>query len=197
LTDTPLIVGLGGTTAIASSSEQILRETLSRCEARGARTRLFGGQALDLPTYSPSSSRTEQARALIAALREADGVIIVSPGYHGTISGMLKNALDYVQDMAGDERPYFDGRAVGLVAVAAGWQATGSTLATLRTIAHALRGWPTPLGVAINAVQADFDEDRRPIDPANLAQLDMLAGQVVGFARLQLLGRGIASPAHP
>ncbi len=42
-------------------------------------------------------------------------------------------------------------RSVGLIATAYGWQATGSTLATLRSIVHALRGWPTPLGAAINS----------------------------------------------
>jgi FMN reductase len=184
----PLIVGLGGTTAPLSSSERILRHALARCEARGARTRIFAGPELDLPTYS-DAPRTPEAAAMVAALREADGVIIVSPGYHGTISGMLKNALDYVQDMAKDERPYFDGRAVGLVAVAAGWQATGSTLVTLRTIAHALRGWPTPLGVTINSLLPIFDQERELVDAACIGQIDMLADQVMQFARLQAIDR--------
>ena len=62
----------------------------------------------------------------------------------------IKNALDYAEDTAKDARPYLDGRAVGCIACAYGWQATDSTLIAMRSIVHALRGWPTPLGVAAN-----------------------------------------------
>jgi FMN reductase len=139
----PLIVGLGGTGSATGSTERILREALNAAELAGAETLFFDGKALDMPMYSYGGERTDPALTLIAALRRADGIIIASPGYHGTVSGLIKNALDYVEDMARDDRVYFEGRAVGLIAVAAGWQATGSTLATLRSITHALRGWPT------------------------------------------------------
>jgi FMN reductase len=137
--------------------------------------------------YSWGGERTDKAATLIAALRRADGIIIASPGYHGTVSGLIKNALDYVEDMAKDERVYFEGRAVGLIAVAAGWQATGSTLATLRSITHALRGWPTPMAVAINSAQPVFAEDGSLNDAAVANQLGVLAGQVVEFARMKSL----------
>lgn len=184
----PLIVGLGGTAKRCSATERALRHVLARCAAQGAETLLFDGPSLDMPMYAPDTTeRTEQARALIDGLRRADGVVIASPGYHGTISGLIKNALDYAQDMAGDERVYFEGRAVGLIAVAAGWQATGTTLATLRSITHALRGWPTPMAVAINSVMPVFGEDGEIVDPAIVQQLDILAGQVVSFARMKAL----------
>lgn len=184
----PLIVGLGGTTKQNSSSERTLRHVLERCEAAGADTLLFGGPALDMPMYAPEiSERTEKARALVEGLRRADGVVIASPGYHGTVSGLIKNALDYVQDMAGDERVYFEGRAVGLIAVAAGWQATGTTLATLRSITHALRGWPTPMAVTINSMMPVFGADGAINDPSILKQLDIMAGQIVDFAQMKAL----------
>ncbi|WP_459249991.1 NADPH-dependent FMN reductase [Streptomyces youssoufiensis] len=54
-----------------------------------------------------------------------------APTYHGTVSGVLKNALDYVNDLIGEPRPFLDGRSVGCVAVAAGdhiiWLRTRST----------------------------------------------------------------------
>src|SRR3546814_4185926 len=103
------------------------------------------------------------------------------------VSGLIKNALDYVQDMAKDERVYFEGRAVGLIAVAAGWQATGTTLATLRSITHALRGWPTPMAVAVNSMMPIFDENKRLTDKGVSAQLDVVAEQVVTFARMRAL----------
>ncbi len=183
----PFIVGLGGTGSATGSTERVLRHALNAAENAGAETAFFDGKALDMPMYSWGGARTEQAAALIAALRRADGIIIASPGYHGTVSGLIKNALDYVEDMSKDERVYFEGRAVGLIAVAAGWQATGSTLATLRSITHALRGWPTPMAVAINSAQPVFGDDGELNDQAVATQLGVLAGQVVEFARMKSL----------
>ncbi len=85
--------------------------------------------------------------------------MLVSPGYHGTVSGLVKNALDYIEDLRDDPRPYLDGRAVGCVATASGWQAAVTTLTSLRSIVHALRGWPTPLGAAVNSAQVEFTAD--------------------------------------
>jgi len=183
----PHIVGLGGTGSANSSSERILRHVLGACATRGATTELFDGSALDMPMYAYGITRTEKAQALITALRHADGIIICSPGYHGTVSGLIKNALDYAEDMAKDDNAYFEGRAVGLIAVAAGWQATGTTLATLRSITHALRGWPTPMAVAVNSAMSVFAEDRTLTDAGVIAQLEILADQVVNFAQMKAL----------
>jgi FMN reductase len=182
-----LIIGLGGSGNPTGSTERILKHALLAAEAEGADTLYFDGKALDMPMYSYGGARTDQAKALIEALRRADGIIIASPGYHGTVSGLIKNALDYVEDMAKDERVYFEGRAVGLIAVAAGWQATGSTLATLRSITHALRGWPTPMAVAVNSAQPVFLDDGSVSDPSITKQLEILASQVVQFARMTSL----------
>jgi FMN reductase len=183
----PLIVGLGGTMTANSSSERVLRHVLAECQGAGARTLLFDGSALDMPMYGYGTPRTAKAEAMIAALRRADGVVIASPGYHGTVSGLIKNALDYIEDMAKDDRPYFEGRSVGLITVAAGWQATGTTLATLRSIVHALRGWPTPMAVTVNSQTPVFGEDGAVSDAALRQQLGILARQVVGFARMKAL----------
>jgi FMN reductase len=184
----PLIVGVGGTTRSGSSSEKALRLVLEEARLLGAEVQLFAGPRIDLPMYAPGASqRTAQAMELIAALRCASGIVLASPGYHGSVSGLLKNALDYIEDMRADELPYFEGRAVGLIACAAGWQATGSTLNALRSIVHALRGWPTPLGIAINTVAQTFDADGSITDSAQASQIKLLAQQVVHFAQMRAL----------
>jgi FMN reductase len=178
----PLIVGLGGTMRTPSSCEHAVRLVLSRAAAGGARTAMFDGQALQLPLYDPDSTvRIEKAERLLAALREADGVIIASPGYHGSVSGLVKNALDYTEAMKSNAPPYFEGKAVGLICCAGGWQATGTTLAALRSIVHALRGWPTPLGVAINTSVPVFLPDGTCLDAEVAEKLDLLAMQLVQF----------------
>jgi FMN reductase len=137
----PFIVGLGGTTRPGSSSELALRFALSAAERAGAKKAILAGPALQLPMYAPETfERSDGAAELVSLLRRSHGVIVASPGYHGSVSGLVKNALDYTEDMRGDTAVYFDGRAVGRIACAYGWQATGSTLAALRSIAHARRG---------------------------------------------------------
>jgi FMN reductase len=141
-------------------------------------TRLLGAEDLRLPMYTPDTSeRTPPARTLVDELARCDGLIISSPGYHGGLSGLIKNALDYAEDLRDAELPYLEGRAVGCVVSAAGWQATTTTLISLRSVVHALRGWPTPLGVAINSTEGLTGRIEQ--------HLRILSQQVVEFARLR------------
>jgi FMN reductase len=138
-----------------------------------------------MPFYDPSVvERTDAAKRLVETLRGADGVVLGSPGYHGTVSGLVKNALDYVEDLRDDPRPYLDGRAVGCVATAQGWQASVMTLTALRSIVHALRGWPTPLGSALNSKQVGFDLDGGSTDKDVADTLRTIGRQVAEFAVL-------------
>lgn len=183
----PYIVGLGGTVRAGSSSEKALVRALATAKALGARTELFAGPFLaNLPIYNPHETcvGTDQSR-LIEAVRSADGVIVATPSYHGSLSGLVKNALDCLEGLSGDERPYFDGRAVGCIVAASGSQAAGSTLAALRSIVHALRGWPTPLGATLAAPRL-FDETGEFCDPRDAWQVETVARQVVEFAKFRL-----------
>jgi FMN reductase len=195
--DRPLhIVGLGGTVRPGSSSEQALRAAVRRAEALGATTRVFPGAELArLPMYAPESgSGGPVAEELVAELRRADGVIVASPGYHGSLSGMVKNALDYTEDMREDRLPYLADRSVGLIVTAYGWQASVTTLTALRAIVHALRGWVTPYGAAINSAQCSF-ADGACSDQRVLEQLHTVADEVVRFAELVSARRDAAVPA--
>jgi FMN reductase len=178
------VVGIGGSLRSGSQSERALRIALDSAAAAGAETLALTGEDLVLPFYdSALEERTPQAVRLVEALRRADGVIIVSPGYHGALSGLIKNALDYVEDLRPDTRPYLDGRAVGLAAVAFGWQASVTTLDQLRTITHALRGWPTPLGGSVNSAEVKFDEVGGASEEKAVSTLKLIGQQVVEFAR--------------
>ena len=178
----PFVVGFGGTPREASTSERLLRCTLAAAEVAGAQTLLIPGRQLDFPLYSPSGRCSGASLSFVTVLQQADGVIIASPAYHGVISGMIKNALDYVEELRDDERPYLDGRAVGCIACADGWQAGTTTLISLRMVVHALRGWPTPLGVSVNSALPLFDTDGLLCDGKVVEQLTLLGEQVVDFA---------------
>jgi FMN reductase len=195
-TEGPLVVGIGGTARPGSTTDRALRIALEAARGAGARTMCFGGHFIGgLPIYEPQSPiRTPDTRRFLQAVRAADGVLIASPGYHGGLSGVVKNALDFLEDLRDDERPYLDGRAVGCVVTAFGWQACTTTLVSMRTIVHALRGWPTPLGATLNTATGIFDAGGSCTDPKAALQLDMVARQVVEFAQA---GISPPIPAEP
>ena len=107
----PLVVGVGGTLLSNSSTERALRHCLASVERQGGRTKLYCGDDINLPMHNPREpARTPGATQLIGALREADAVVVGSPGYHGGVSGLVKNALDYIEDMRDDSRVYLDNK---------------------------------------------------------------------------------------
>ncbi len=174
----PHIVALGGTLRPQSSTGRALAAALAIAEARGARTTLLTGEAIDFPNFDPEAAENlPRVDAFVETLRSADAVLIGSPGYHGTLSGLVKNALDHVELTRKDARVYFDGMPVGLIATAAGWQAAVSTLQALRTVAHALRGWPTPIGIAINTMgEGDAVAECT-------GQMEIMVGQIFDFLK--------------
>ncbi|TAM09359.1 MAG: NADPH-dependent oxidoreductase [Nevskiaceae bacterium] len=180
----PLIFGIGGSLSRRSISECALRFTMDAAEKCGAQTEIMVGRDLDLPNYDAHDpARLAAAHVLLRNFRDCDGVIVSASAYHGAISGMLKNALDYVAEISDPGRTFLEGRAVGCVVCAGGEQAGGTCLSGLRTIVHALRGWPTPLGVTVNARDGSFDADGQCVDDTTRTHLELLAEQVVVFAR--------------
>lgn len=178
----PFIVGMGGTIRANSSTERALRLSLSAAERLGCRTLLLSGADIDFPNYRPElREKFPAAERLVAALREADGVIIGSPGYHGGISGLVKNALDYLEEMSKDKRPYLDGRPVGCIATGAGWQGAVGTLGALRDVVHALRGWPTPVGIAVNTAEAVAEPSESGFSARTVDQINLMIQQVFQF----------------
>jgi FMN reductase len=187
------IVALGGTVNPGSSTEQALRLAASVAAGEGAEVTVFGGEyCAGLPHYLGPGHTAQTGAELVEAVRQADGLLVAAPGYHGTISGVIKNALDYLEDLSKDERPYLDGRAVGLIATAFGDQASMSTLLTMRAITHALRGWPTPMGATIRTYRGLFSPDGECLDERARGQLELVGKQVVLGAKSFAAGRGLA-----
>jgi FMN reductase len=195
----PVIVGIGGSTGPNSVTNRLLAAALAEVQARGARTTLVAAEDLArLPIFDPAATAVPPAaEPLLAAVRAADAVVLATPGYHGGMSGLVKNALDHLELLRGDERPYLDGRAVGVIVAAAGWQACGTALVSVRSAVHALRGWPTPFGVTVNSAQQQVDTDA--IDERACAGLRVLAGQLWEFTTWRAAARTLsaAEPTTP
>ena len=55
----------------------------------------------------------------------------------------------------------------------------------LRSIVHAMRGWPPPFGAALSSTAGLFDEAGTWRDPKDAWALDTVAEQVMEFARIR------------
>src|SRR5262245_52291219 len=95
----PRLVGIGGTTRPNSSTEKALRCALDQARRLGADTEIFDGAFLArLPFYDPTSpERTDDETRIVEAVRAADGLLLATPGYHGGVSGLVKNAIDLLE----------------------------------------------------------------------------------------------------
>ncbi|WP_329177625.1 NAD(P)H-dependent oxidoreductase [Streptomyces decoyicus] len=177
---TPHTVLISGSLRVGSTSDRVALWCAEQLQERGATTRTFTGGEIDFPFYRPGLSETHPGlRDFLDELGRADGIVLISPTYHGTVSGLLKNALDYANDLDGP-RPFLDGRTVGCVAVGAGTQGNASTLATLRTISHALRAWPTPLGVVVPHSHSPLPGGLLA-DPSHRERMLAMLGQVLAL----------------
>jgi FMN reductase len=186
MTEPLRILAIGGSTRPDSSSERAVKAAARGAQEYGAEVRFIVSRDLMVPIYdTETEERSELAQQLVEGYRWADGLIVASPGYHGGISGMIKNALDYIEDLREHDRVYLDGMAVGCIAVSYGWQATVSTLHQLRQVAHAVRGWPTPMGASVNAMVTKLDHDGQSEDTQAIAQLELVGQQVAEFTRMR------------
>ncbi|HEY2165881.1 MAG TPA: NAD(P)H-dependent oxidoreductase [Jatrophihabitantaceae bacterium] len=177
----PLVVGIGGSTSEPSGTTLLLRTALDLLSAAGARTVSFTGADLaELPIYAPDRPIDEPTEHYLRIFRECDAVIVATPGYHGGMSGLVKNALDHLEALRSDDRPYLDGRAVGVIVTAAGWQGAGTALASVRSAVHALRGWPTPYAVTVNSAEQSLRGADVP-EQVVLPALQILTGQLLEF----------------
>jgi FMN reductase len=176
------IVGLGGSLAAISQSRAALATALEGAEAAGAETELLDIRELDLPMYNPDAHEpTVAAARVIESLYAADGLIWSSPLYQGSISGALKNALDWLHLLGDREPPYLQDKVIGLICASGGAQAL-QAINTMEFSVRALRAWAVPYVVPVASAARVFDEAGRIQDQAIEQQLKLLGSEVVRVA---------------
>ena len=176
------IVGLGGSLAAVSRSRAALVTALAGAEEAGADTELLDLRELDLPMYNPDlADPTEGAEHLLESCYSADGLIWSSPLYQGTISGALKNALDWLHLLGPREPSYLHDKVIGLISAAGGTQGL-QAINTMEFATRALRGWAVPYVVPVASAASVFDAEGRIQDQAVGLQLERLGQEVVRVA---------------
>ena len=183
---TTTILGIGGSARAGSTAMLALQIALAGAQEVSAHTRLIDLATFPLPlfdgTYSLDGYTSEEREAILTLLdatRQAHGFILSSPTYHNTISGSLKNALDFMELLKDDHPPRLEGKVVGLVSVQGGTSGTGNnTLTTMLLASRAMRAWVAPSMVSVPGSREAFDEEGRARDPVINRRLQMLGVEV-------------------
>jgi FMN reductase len=123
----------------------------------------------DYPSY-PDVTR------LRLAVQAADALILATPEYHGSVSGVLKNALDL---MSFDQ---LSGKVTGLISVLGG-QPNSNALNDLRVILRWVHAWVIPEQVAIGQAWKAFAEDGKILDEKLAQRFDQFAQSLVDSTR--------------
>lgn len=185
MSDDPVrIVGIGGSLRAGSRTLQLLDYAMRRMEAHGATVETIDLSDMDLPLFrAEAAEQPAEGLRLARAARQADGLLFATPVYHNTLSGAMKNALDYFELLKSDQPPYLSGRPVGLLAAGGGLNPILG-VNTLEYVMRAMRAvivWPM---VAVPSVRQALDEQGRPLDGQLAARVDILCEEMVRYARL-------------
>ncbi|RME86301.1 MAG: NADPH-dependent oxidoreductase [Caldilineae bacterium] len=175
------VVGIAGSLRPGSLTREAVRLALAGAAEIGARTELIDLREYDLVFCDGTRSEGERAPDVLKLrqkVREAQGIILGTPEYHGSFSGALKNALDL---MSFDE---FGGKVVGLVGTSGGAMGAVNALNSLRLVGRSLHAWVIPLQVSIAEAWKQFDEQKRLRDDKLAARVREVGRQVARFAYL-------------
>ena len=172
------IVGIGGSLRPNSSSYQALAVAIQRVQALGADTQVLDLRQMQLPFCNGDKEYPDypDVMRLQEAVQEADGLILATPEYHGSVSGVLKNALDL---MSFDQ---LSGKVTGLISVLGG-QSNSNALNDLRVIMRWVHGWVIPEQVAIGQSWKAFDKDGKLLDENISQRFDQFAESLVENTR--------------
>lgn len=150
------VVAICGSLREPSYTRMALETALIGASELGAHTSLLDLNDFDLPFVDGRDDESTYPLG-VARLRktvgDAHGIILGTPEYHGSYSGVLKNALDLMGFRE------FEGKMVGLIGVAGGGMGAVNALNGLRIVGRSLRAWVIPHQVSIPQVEDLFNED--------------------------------------
>lgn len=173
----PHVVAICGSRRGGSYTRKALEEALIAVRDAGGSVELVDLAEMELPPFDPDHPEAGNGKRVARSVGSADAIILGTPMYHGSYSGVLKNAIDYC---GFDE---FEGKTVGLLVVSGGPFPT-SAMTHLRDVCRSLRAWVLPHQAAIPRARSAFDADGIT-DEALEDRLHTLGTQLVQYASIE------------
>jgi len=133
-----------------------------------------------LPMMEERTSRLPNPPAVVtevaAKLKAADGIILITPEYHGSYSGVLKNALDYYL-------PELSRKAIGVVTTSGGKLGGINASIQLQQLVLSMGGYALPVKFLVPEVQLAFDEEYKPLHENVVKSATRFLDEYVWFAQ--------------
>ena len=177
------VLGVAGSMRQDSYSTLGLRMVLEEAKKYYSESYLLELRDISLPLYDPSGPSSNDPsfnnsnnvlEKITTALKWADALVLASPDYHGSMSGTLKNFLDYFWED-------FAGKTFGYIIAS---HEKGLTVADqMRTAVRQCYGWSMPYNISING-EKDFDSEGNLVNPALVKRIKMLARDLVTYGAL-------------
>ncbi len=161
------LLAFSGSARKDSLNRKLLARAVPHAQKLGVTVETIELRDLEIPIYDgdleASSGRPGGAERLRERILAADGVLIVSPEYNGSIPPLLKNAIDWVSRPPGPLA--FKGKVAGIMGVSGGAYGTVSMQHHLRSVLQKL-GMHLSLGsVAVTFGEKAFNPDGTFTDP--------------------------------
>ena len=151
--DEILVMGICGTYDLDSANGRMLEIILEQCSNLGAATVVWDHGSKPLPLVGADGCWDDpNVKEFQELATKADAFILSSPEYHGTMSGVMKNSLDWLYSK------HTSGKVFGLVSTLGG-QPSNNTLNHMRIAARWIHGWVIPEQAAIPHIKNAFDEN--------------------------------------
>lgn len=173
------IVGIGGSLRADSYSQVALSLAAGRVQALGADVEILDLRQMQLPFCLGGKndySDFPDVKRLQETVAQADGLILATPEYHGSVSGVLKNALDLMSF------EQLSGKVTGLISVLGG-QPNSNALNDLRLIMRWVHAWVIPEQIAIGQAWNAFGPDGKLKDEKLSQRFDEFAQSLVDNTR--------------
>lgn len=168
------VLGVGSSMRQGSYSTTALNIILDMATGNEAETKLLDLRQTNLPMLYAANDDTHEIGQVTELVEWADAYILATPDYHGSMSGSLKNFLDYFWSE-------FAGKTFGYIV--ASHEKGLTVMDQMRTAVRQCYGWSIPYGISINP-EDDFNDKKEVINRKLWSRLDMLARDLVVYGKL-------------
>jgi len=168
------VLGVGSSMRQGSYSTTALNMILDMAKGNEAETKLLDLRQTNLPMLYAAKDDTHEIGQVTELVEWADAYILATPDYHGSMSGSLKNFLDYFWSE-------FAGKTFGYIV--ASHEKGLTVMDQMRTAVRQCYGWSIPYGISINP-EDDFNDKKEVINRKLWSRLDMLARDLVVYGKL-------------
>ncbi|MCK7598197.1 NAD(P)H-dependent oxidoreductase [Microbulbifer sp. CAU 1566] len=180
----PRLLALAGSLRKDSYNRQLAASAAQLARDAGAEVVEVNLRDYPLPLFDEdleAAGIPDNARALKDLFATADGLLIASPEYNGSVTAVLKNMIDWVSRPDGQfaRAELFAGRRAALFATSPGGLGGMRGLNHLRDILQPLGTWISPTMLAVPSSMNIFDEHGKLVDEMATAQLRDLVQQTI------------------